>query len=94
MQNYQLESEVKYRADWEKSIKGRRCALDTSEVEADVGDLSFRAPFSYASDSTYSLTGLLVRKVALKLQCLNFLAVKVSVLMVVAHYWTHLVHFH
>lgn len=74
-------------------LRGRRCALDCSEVE-DVDGLSLLVPFGYACDSTYRLPGLLVRKVALKLQCLNFLAVKVSVLVVIAHYWTHLVHFH
>jgi hypothetical protein len=94
MQNYKLESEVKNRADWESPLRGRRRALDCREVEADFNDLSLLAPASYAYDSTYRLPGLLVRKVALKLPCFNFLAVKVSVLVVVAHYWTHLVHFH
>ena len=75
-------------------LRGWRCALGCSEVEDVVDDLSFLAPFSYVCDSTYRLPGLLVRKVALKLQCLNFLALKVSVLVVVDHYWTHLVHFH
>jgi hypothetical protein len=67
--------------------------LDCSEVEEDVDDLSLLAPYSYAYDSTYRLPGLLVRKVALKLLCLNFLAVKVFVLVVVAH-WMLLIHFH
>jgi hypothetical protein len=74
-----------------KGLRGRRCALDCSEahVEEDDDDLSLLAPFSYAYDSTYRLPCLLVRKVALKLQCLNFFAVKVSVLVVLSHYWTH-----
>jgi len=76
-----------------KGLRERRCALDCSEVE-DVDDLSFPAPFSYADDSTYMVPGLLVRKVELKLQYLKFLTVKVCCLVVVDHYWAHLVHFH
>jgi hypothetical protein len=67
-------------------LRERRCALDCSAVEEDVVDLSLLVPFSYAYESTYRLPGVLVRKVALRLQCHNFLAVKVAVLAVAAHY--------
>lgn len=39
MKNYKLEKEVKNRADWVKSTKGRRSTLDCSGIEEEEEDL-------------------------------------------------------